>query len=299
MKRLLIVMLCCVLLLLSGCNKKYKRISFESDALNDSSATYIQENTVVVNKATECFADKLPIYRIQERNISNEEAQQMLHNLGIAQTDLYEYKLEGNSLTISLAAITDFSRGYFDMTEEELEKAAWEAFRKIPFLEGEYKYIGMTNSVTVSDAVGTHITRGGARFNRVLDGVRVTKGENYILEFDGSGLVEIRIKLYDYEKIGMMDLVPMEDAEARIKTPDGFTWETTGGVLTQNVNTLQVDKIELQLVNQHYRGCEILQPIYRFIGTANLQDNTWTEFASKVIAIPESYTYEATAVKAE
>ena len=85
-----------------------------------------------------------------------------------------------------------------------------------------------------------------------------------------------------------MTLVPMEEAEARIKTPDSFTIEANFG----KANTLQVDNVNLRLVNQYSSGCTILQPIYSFIGTATFDDNSQAEFISRIIAIPESYTYE-------
>lgn len=59
-----------------------------------------------------------------------------------------------------------------------------------------------------------------------------------------------------------------------------------------DIDKLQVERVKLLFVNQFYRGCIILQPIYIFIGTAIDIDGDHVEFHSKVIAIPESYTYE-------
>ena len=55
---------------------------------------------------------------------------------------------------------------------------------------------------------------------------------------------------------------------------------------------LQVDNVNLRLVNQYSSGCTILQPMYSFVGTATFDDNSQAEFISRIIAIPESYTYE-------
>ena len=290
MKRYFCIVLCCCILLLSGCRtdqQKYKRISFDSDALADE-MKQIDENTVVINGVKETFPAKLPIYNITERNITDQEYQQMLQNLGLTE-QCYHVEREGNYLNYDLASYMDFSRGYFELTDEELEKLAWETFNKIPFMEGEYEYIGIRHTMSVENYEGeTHITRAGVSFYRVLDGVRVSGEENCTLYFDGSGLVEIDVRLFDYEKVGTMRIVSLEDAEARIKTPDDFSLDNTIG----SVNTLQVDSVKMYLVNQYSRECEILLPIYIFYGTAYFDNEKESEFKSYVIAIPESMTYE-------
>ena len=106
--------------------------------------------------------------------------------------------------------------------------------------------------------------------------------------FDGSGLVEIIIRMYDFEKTGTMDMVALADAETRIKTPDDLSIDDAVGT----VDTLRVDRVKLLLVNQYSRGCTILQPVYNFIGTATSENGDQAEFKSKVIAIPEAMTYE-------
>lgn len=294
-KRILAMLLCCVMLLLCGCKaepvveqKKYKRISFKSEALGDE-INRISENATVKIDAKENFSNQMPIYAITERNISDNEFQQMLDNLEISTTSYPDgdYELDGNHIYISLADVTDFSRGYFDMTKEEVEAAAWEVFNKIPFMEGEYECVGVLNRYSLDDGTGIHTTRAGVGFYRLLDGVRVVSAQTCVLYFDGSGLVEVSINLFDYEKINTMDIVTLDDAETRIKTPDDITIGKNG-----NVNLIEVERVKLLLINQYSRGCTILQPIYNFIGTATLEDGTQTEFSSKVIAIPEEMTYE-------
>ena len=89
-----------------------------------------------------------------------------------------------------------------------------------------------------------------------------------------------------------MDLVALEDAEARLKSPDDLDVGTLGEQPYKKVDILQVDRIAIRLINQYAKGCTILQPIYFFAGTATLEDNSTSEFSSKVIAIPEEMTYE-------
>jgi hypothetical protein len=293
-KRSIAIILCCALLLLCGCNShpdKYKRISFESESMGEQ-LSYIKDDMVVVNKSCETFSAQMPIYQIKQQVILEEECQKMLVNLGLDGKRYFEYEHNGNYLDINLASRTDFERGYFNMTEDAAKKLAWELFNKIPFMEGEYECLGIRENIEVRDAEGSHIARAGVVFCRMLDGLRVTGDENCTLYFDGSGLVEIRIRLYDYEKVGMMDVVSLMDAESQLKTPDDFDIRTSNLAQDNKVDILKVENVYQRLVNQHSNGCEILQPIYFFKGTATLEDNTQAEFSSKIIAIPESMTYE-------
>lgn len=287
-KRISIILLCCALFLLCGCNRKYKRISFESETLGEEMAN-INEKTAVINKSNESFSAQMPIYTVKEKNISYFECKKMMDNLGIP-SDPYWFEHDGNEISINLARFLDTSRGYFNMTEEELEKIAWETFNKIPFIEGEYEYFGRRGENTITDSEGEHITRVLVSFYRILDGARVIGDDRCDLWFDGSGLVELRISLYDFRKTGTMDMVPLEDATARIKTPDDFSIEDDTEVKGVAAS-LQVDRVKLLLINQHSRGCTILQPVYNFIGTATFENGHQAEFKSKVIAIPETMTY--------
>lgn len=290
-RRLFVMLLCCVLMLFCSCsteNKKYKRISFASEAMGEQMNS-MSESTMIVSSTKEAFSTQMPIYRISERNISSRECDQMKENLEIP-SKVYDYQLEGNYLNINLASRTNFDRGFFEMTDEEAEELAWELFSKIPFIEGEFECIGIRDTYTVRNSEGSHIARAGVVFCRLLDGVRVTGEESCTLYFDGSGLVEIRIRLYEYKKSGTMEMVPLSDAETKLKTPDDF--DMLGKVENKQIDILQVQQVKVRLVNQYSRGCMILQPIYYFEGVATLDDNTQTEFSSKIIAIPEEMTYE-------
>ena len=294
-KRVLVLLLCGALL--CGCSSrlgKYQRINFESDYRNELLGC-IRDDTVVTNNTNETFPTQLPIYKIKERIISEETAQEMCRNLGFEGSRFSRYKVDGNYLDISLTSYTNVDRGYFEMTAEEGEALAWELFRKIPFIEGEYECAGIGHTITISDHEGSHITRAGFQFRRALDGVRVTGADECMLYLDGSGLVGVSIRLYDYEKIGTMDLVSLQDASARLKIPDDFDFERSGFEPSGMIEELRFDQVKLLLVNQHHQGCEILQPIYYYTGTAVLGDGKTEDFSSKIIAIPDTYTYETEA----
>lgn len=291
-KQICIMLLCCVLLVLCGCNTKlgkYKRISFENETLGEE-LNLINENTVVINKANETFQSQMPIYKISKRGISEQEFQQMEEQLGI--TDWYWNDFDGYEIHSLIAPYNDPVRGYFytlNMTDEELEALAWETFNKIPFMEGEYEYIGITATGTVwTMETGELVSDVTVTFRRVLNGTHIIGNDECDLTFDASGLQEMHIALYDYKKIGTMDMVPLEDAQAKIKTPDSFSIDQTTGV----ADNLQVDRVQLYWVNQFSNGCTILQPIYTFYGTASFEDGAQREFRSRIIAIPEALTYE-------
>ena len=262
----------CLLLLLTPGQGKFKRISFDKETLGETLA-YIDENTVVVNNSKETFPTQLPIYEIIPHNITRQEVDGIIDALALpGNASILEF--DEGIFHYNLVSYTDRSRGYYNMTDEELEKAAWEVLRKIPFLEGEFEYLGKKGVMTITDSEGKHITRAAARFRRCIEGVRITGNDEILIYFDGSGVVEILIHWYDYKQIGTMDLVPLADAEARIKTPDDFNLEAATG----KVQTLQVDQANLLFVNQYNSGCEILQPIYVFSGTAQMRDGAETEW---------------------
>jgi hypothetical protein len=293
MKKIIALMLCLVLVLLSGCNtspKKYKRISFKGDTMSEE-FDYLHDDTVVINSAEKNISTQVPIYEIAERVISDNERQLLMASLGLP-TNPRVFKHEGNRIVISLVGVTDSSRGYFDMTEEDAVEEAWKLFRRIPFIDGEYECIGIRESYTRSDRDGKHILRAGVTFCRLLDGIRVTGNDLCTLTFDGSGLVGVSITLFDYKKVGTMDLVPIEAAEVKLKAPDDFDIGTLEKQPYKKVETMEVNRVGLRMVNQHSRGCSILQPIYFYSGVATLEDGTQEEFSSKVIAIPEEMTYE-------
>lgn len=304
----LIILICSLLILLSGCMdkstsynsmptlKKYQRISLKSETLDDNLDNHIDADTSVINASKQTFSEQFPIYEIKERNISENEFQEMLAQFGMEdQRAPYLVKLNGNEIEGMIAGYGDYKRGHFDslqLTDEELEQLAWDTFNKIPFLTGDYEYLGIRSTATMVEDEGEIRSRVGVSFCRVLDDSRVVGNDECVLCFDGSGLVEVHITLFDYEQVGTMDMVKMEDAAARIKTPDAFSIDTDASE-EKAVDTLRVDRVKMLLFNQHSNGCTILQPVYNFIGTATFEDSTQADFSSMIIAIPESYTYEA------
>lgn len=271
---------------------RYKRISFDGETLGETLSQYIDEDTEVVNTATESFSDRFSVYKISERKISYKEFQQMLKQLGIENSRYIDW--HGNVINGTIKDYSSTDVEDFNMPDEELEKLAWETFNKLPFIEGTYEYCGITRTYTISsDSIGTRIFRVGVSFRRVLDGIQIRGSDQCDLYFDNTGLVEIFVKLYNYKKIGTMDMIPLESASSRIKNPDSFSIDTEDPAQGLGiVDTLQVERNELIFYNQYYLGCTILQPAYRFVGTAADADGRQAKFKSLVIAIPESYTYE-------
>lgn len=305
-KRYMIFVLCCFLLL-SGCTTGKESIS-QSGTSDHSTSTppsetryqrirlskdidinrHVNADTVVINTAEKNLPTQLPIYEIKPRPISEEEFQQIQEQVKTVEIvgSQSGWELDGNCIR---GLFVSYGTGTFTLSDEELEAMAWETFNQIPFSDGEYEYVGHCGEVAVEDQGEMRTTSVRVAFRRVLDGVRLSGHDICTLSFNDSGLVEFSLNLYDYEVIGTMDLVPLEDAEAKIKAPDSFVLEPDSGI----VSTLQVDQIKLQLCNHSFDGCTILQPVYHFIGTAIMKSGKQAEFTSTVIAIPESYTYEA------
>ena len=273
-KRYLAIILCCAAILLCGCKKgervafsgtKYQRISFDGESLGED-LDLISDSTAVINELKQSYPTQIPIYEIKERPITEEEYRLMEEQLGIEKW--YWEGYEDGKIHGLIAPYTDPVRGYYytlGLTDEELEELAWETFNKIPFMEGEYEYVGISSTMEIGTDDGYDIASVTVSFAPLLDGVRVVGSSRCDLSFDATGLQEIYITLFDYEEIGTMDMIPLEEATARIKTPDAFSLKTSNA----NIETLEVERIKLLLVNQYSRGCTILQPIYNFIGFSN------------------------------
>lgn len=275
-----------------GLFKQYKRISFNDDSLGLQNIEYIDSNTKVVDNITNKVTDtEFPVYKITKRNISKKEFQKMLKNLNIDNySEVFDHK--GNKIVGSLVSYTDTSRGYFKMTDDELEKMAWEVFEKLPFIDGTYEYFGIKSTTTLIDSEGEHITRVGVSFRRTIDNIKVIGNDRVFLYFDGSGLVELSIELYDYKKIDTFDMVPLDVALSSIKNPDSIVFDEKLKQITAHIDTLQVKNSSIIFYNQYSRGCKILQPVYDFSGSAIDSDGNQTAFNARIIAIPDKYTYE-------
>ncbi len=291
-KIILLFALClCFVFVLSGCTEKFKRISFDDEALDSSLDKYIDADTEVLYNGKTEYPAQLPIYEISKRDITQDEFDQMLENLNLA-AYAHKFDYEGNKIIGNWVSYTDRTSGYFEMSDEALEKLAWETFKKIPFLDGEYKYLGIKSNLTISDSEGTHVTRVGVSFRKHLNDLRILGNDRCILYFDARGLCEIVIETYDYKEIGTMDLVKHDEALSKIKTPDYFSLKNEYIDQTRAYDTLRTNESLLVWYNLFSKDCSILQPIYIFEGTASGTDLNDSEFTSMVIAVPESYTYK-------
>lgn len=289
-KRVLAVFLCCVIVALCGCTGsagKYKRIKFEKGCVECGGTNELPEDTVIINDVQKDFPDRLPIYKIVERSISDHDLQRIMNSLEIP-ADLYELDHQGNRVSIWLDPIGDTTEGFYEMEDDQALDLAGSLFEKIPFMEGEYVCSGIHETMHQIDKEGRHVVEASASFYRVLNGMRVTGEPACTLTFNGGGLARVTIELYDYQEKGTMELVPYGDARARMKKSDDFSLSGVSG----KVDALKVEQVELRLINQYSRGCEILQPVYRFEGTATMEDSTEKAFTMMIIAIPEEMTYE-------
>ncbi len=289
---------------------QYKRISFSTEMLGDK--LDIMDTTLVKATKVECVAkesyfEKMPVYKITPRNISQEEFKTMVDFLGIEgeiQSD-YDSKLNPVLRVHSDKKHSDLHGNEFafwqdtgirkpmTQTDAELEAAAREVFNTLPLIEGEYEYLGVTSEQTVHSSDGDYIESKRVSFRRLIDGVRVIGNDICDLYFDSNGLWDIEIKFYNYEKIGELDMLTLDDAIDKIKNPDAFVLESeTNKNFAGAADKLTIERTKLLFVNQYTDGCEILQPVYNLMGTAENEGGS-IEFSARIIAIPEKYTYVA------
>lgn len=300
-------------IILAGCSsdayngEKYKRISISAPTLGDGESVLdktVSLSTKVEYAAKETFSDTMPIYKITPREISEDEMLKFADEVGVSgEID----KWDGNRMFINdtdkdlVRLINKNEISYqagnhkpeeLTKSDDELIKEAKEIVSKISLLEGEYECLGVASVQTVIATEGEYIESKRIAFRRLLDGTRIIGDEICDLYFNSFGLHDIEIHLYNYEKIGEIEMVPLSDAKEKIKSPDAFeTYELQGpSSLSKKASTLRVDRVKLIYVNQYSNDCTIIQPVYNFIGTA-ISDKECVTFHSKVIAIPEKYTY--------
>lgn len=274
---------------------RYLRIHLNNETSEAELGRYVGPDTVVVGDILESHPTQLPIYQIKERTITEEEFQQVMERLEIPENPSHrpQWKLEGNEISGQFAYLTD---GQFTKSDEELEEMARKAFEQFGLLTGEYEYTGIWSSgerVEIGENGSEEIItliNVGVSFCRVVDGMRIIDSDVCNIYFNDDGIVRFRLELYEYEPVGTMDLVSMEEAWDRIKTPDRFSIEGEPDCAGP-AKTLAVEEVVMVYCNQYYRGCTILQPVYRFKGTATFEDGTQAPFTSSVIAIPDSMTW--------
>jgi hypothetical protein len=130
-------------------------------------------------------------------------------------------------------------------------------------------------------------------FRRLIDGTRVIGNDICDLYFNSTGLSGVELTFYNYEKTGELDMLTLDDAIDKIKNPDVFGFKSeTNKNFSGKTDKLTIDRTKLLFVNQYSNGCEILQPVYNLMGTAENEGGS-IEFSARIIAIPEKYTYVA------
>ena len=300
------------LLLFSSCSAggPYKRISLGAEMSGDKydiMETTIVGKTKVENHSIESYSNMMPVYKITPRTITREEFQTMADYLGVQgeiniinnEFRIYGYGYNTQSPTL-IGDGNQFSYwcnnggGETEMTQTdaELEAEAWEIINTLPLLEGEYEYVGIASTQQLKRDSGDIIVAKRLAFRRLIDGVRVIGNDICDLYFDSNGLYDIEIKFYDYEKTGELDMLTLDEAVAKIKEPDAFVLESaTNRNFSGAADKLTVERTKLLFVNRYSDGCEILQPVYNLMGTAENTGGS-VEFSARIIAIPEKYTHE-------
>lgn len=271
---------------------KFQRISYPNnhgDHLGEDDDELPCKDAEVIFEANETFPESFPIYKISKHLITTTDLHQMEENLGI--TNWYWHEYDGFSIRGWVHPFADPNRKNFssmNYSDEEIEQLSWDTLCKIPFLNpDEYEYVGITETMDIwSMKDGTLINVATISFRRVLDGFHITGNDVCKLSFDGTGLQGLAISMFDYQKVGTMNLIPLQDAKERITNPDYFS---PYGI---KISKLCVKKTWFLLENQYSKGCTVLQPVYRFVGKATLVTGKECDFYSIVIAVPESYTYK-------
>lgn len=296
------------LFLFACASGEYKRINIGGKALGED-GDHIGSGTTVNNKAKESFAQTMPFYKCVPREITDEQLEKYANKFGIigeisplqdgkiilqgadAVNNKGSRSISARNNELSCSMYSRAVRGDYSWTDEKLEEEAKKVFARIDILQGDYEYLGITSTRVAHTSEGEKIDTVRVSFRRLIDGARIIGDDICDFYFDGSGLCGIEIKLYDYEKTGEFDMVPLEDAFSRVKRPDSFSiTKAEDSAFSGVADKMTIERVKLLLVNQYTGGCEILQPVYNIIGT--LENETGTvEFSSRVIAIPEKYTY--------
>ncbi len=317
MKNKAFILMIIFMIFLSACSNtgvKYKRISLlspESGETQSNAERTIGAKTNIVNQASERYSENMPIYQISPYQITEKDLIDFAAFFGVH--DAVQYDGTDMSITIEKESdrsltgkelvtafwVSDNQIRYSNMdsidcgemmqSDEDLEEEAKRVFESLPIIEGEYECIGQTTTTTVSDSEGSYTVRKEYSFQPVLNGVRVI-GDNYcMLYFNANGLCRIELNLYSYEQTGEMDMISLEKAIKQIKKPDAFT--TYDEQFKGTADSLCIERTKLLYVNQYSNGCEILQPVYHFMGTVTNESGS-SEFSAKIIAIPKKYTYD-------
>lgn len=301
------------LLLFSSCSAggPYKRISLGAEMSGDKHdimETTIVGKTKVENHSIESYSNMMPVYKITPRTITSDEFQEFADSLGFTaemKTDnknLPKFQQGQSGVDEKILSMPNnnsisYLIGYGDeeplgFTDEELRSKAQTIFNSLPLIEGEYEYLGISSTQTLLRGDEEFVVQKRVSFRRLIDGIRVIGNDICDLYFNSTGLSGIQLTFYDYEKTGELDMLTLDEAVAKVKEPDAFVPESaTNRNFSGAADKLTVERTKLLFVNRYSDGCEILQPVYNLMGTAENTGGS-VEFSARIIAIPEKYTHE-------
>ena len=312
MKKIILIMSLALAFIMTSCsqNGPYKRLNIKGEMMGEAKQvleTTLVGPTKVENYSGESYANRMPVYQITPRVITTDEFQAMVDyfdiqgeiqivNDTIRISDYYSsppsqtMRCSENSLSYWMT--NGGSEAEMLQTDAELETEAWKIINTLPLLEGEYEYVGIASTQRLERESGSIVVAKRLSFRRLIDGVRVIGNDICDLYFNSKGLYDIEIKFYDYEKTGELDMLTLDDAVAKVKEPDAFILESeTNRNFSGAADKLTIERTKLLFVNQYSDGCEILQPVYNLMGTAENAGGS-VEFSARIIAIPEKYTHE-------
>lgn len=313
-RNIFIIIIVLISLVITACAEargEYQKIRLSGASLG---VAYEEEVTSITKVNFDHFENaseipkKIPIYKIKLKEIdksvfdsfkgffgiNEDDITQSSDFKAVTDTDIIYYRYNENTSCLTYHHRFDLEAS-MKFTDEELEQMAKEYFAKIPFIDhDQYEYVGITSTQSISGGGGVYKpVKQRLSFRKVIDGMRVTGDDQCDLYIDAEGLCGVTINFFEYEKIGEMDLVTLNDAKKRVKTPDAFArYDENDTLMKGETEWLNVERVKLLLVNQFRDGCTILQPIYNFIGTATNETGS-AEFHSRIIAIPDKYTFDA------
>ena len=281
------VVLTCVFvlsaLLFTSC-QRFKKICFSTESLGEVLDAHITENTSVIGSYELSVPKTVPMYSVSKRALADDE-----YDLLLAAMNLKEGDSENNidRRDNGLLAFRRFNTNTpdYSFTDEETLRTAKEIFGTLPVVTGEYECTGINEYVIHTDSKGVeHIQQVGVSFRKLIDGIRVVGNDIVYLYFDNRGIAGIHLELFDYKRIdGAINLTSVDSAYARVKSPDSFDLKEENETIGI-IDTLNVEKARLLMVNQYSNGCTVLQPVYSFSGTATDVEGKTSSFTSVVIA---------------
>ncbi len=270
-------------LLFTGC-QRFKKISFSTETLEEVLDAHITENTSVIGSCKLSAPKSVPMYSISKRALTDDEYDQLLVAMNLKEDDS-ENNIDRRDNGLLAFRRFNSNTPDYSFTDEETLRMAKEIFDALPVIAGEYECTGINEYVIHTDSKGVdHIQQVGVSFRKFMDGIRVVGNDIVFLYFDNRGIAGIHLELFDYKKIdGVIDLISFDSAYARVKSPDSFNLKEENETIGI-IDTLNVEKARLLMVNQYSYGCNVLQPVYSFSGTATDVEGKTSSFTSVVIA---------------